>query len=161
MVNDHVRPFTKEARTKIDLAALERQMTDIPETKPQGDDAAQEKPQAPVTKPKAPEPEVTTPAIDRKDDPGVDITDEKASRIQQVVDNHTRDALAELTTLRDRADSLMHTLRDEDVNVKEVVHVYARKVAKVMKASELIGRAIDDIEKEFKPIANTTITQRS
>jgi ElaB/YqjD/DUF883 family membrane-anchored ribosome-binding protein len=153
--------LTKEQRRERQLEELAGSDLATIEGRPPGapppedaadDDTAEERPAAQA---QAPAP---------RGDPAVDITEVQEKRIRAVIEDHTDAALSELTDLRDKADQLMHTIRDANAQIIDQVTTHARRVAKAIKAKSLIARALADIEAEFAQPqngkGNAVITQQ-
>jgi hypothetical protein len=92
----------------------------------------------------------------KRTDPGINITAELGARILQVVDDNSRDALIELTNMRDRTDAIMHSIRDADQKLKDQITTHVRKIEFVIGAKKLITKALDELEREFA--GNTVVS---
>jgi hypothetical protein len=97
----------------------------------------------------------------QRGDPGVDFSDVQEKRLRAIVNDQTDEVLAELTDLRDRADQLMHTIRDANAEIVEIVTTNARRIAKAIKAKNFMASALAQIEAEFANGGkNAVITQQ-
>lgn len=100
------------------------------------------------------------PAAQRRGDPGIDMSDVLEKRIRAAIEDNTDEVIAELTDLRDRADQLMHAIRESSRLTIDGAVNHARKVSKAITAKKLIARALTEIESEFNGKANPVITQQ-
>jgi hypothetical protein len=151
---------TKEQKRERQLAELASSDLATIEGRPSGAPAPEEHTEE-VEEPAAPArtgPD-TPPA--QRGDPGVDFSDVQEKRLRAIVNDQTDEVLAELTDLRDRADQLMHTIRDANAEIVEIVTTNARRIAKAIKAKNFMASALAQIEAEFANGGkNAVITQQ-
>jgi predicted translin family RNA/ssDNA-binding protein len=88
------------------------------------------------------------------------MADVLEKRIRAAIEDNTDEVLTELTDLRDRADQLMHAIRESSRASIDGAVTHARRVSKAIQAKKFIARALEQIEAEFNGKGNAVITQQ-
>jgi hypothetical protein len=152
---------TKEAKRERQLAELASSDLATIEGRPPGAPAPEDTEETGNVE-EAPAPVRTGPDTPpaQRGDPGVDMADVLEKRIRAAIEDNTDEVLTELTDLRDRADQLMHAIRESSRASIDGAVTHARRVSKAIQAKKFIARALEQIEAEFNGKGNAVITQQ-